>query len=108
MAREFGGSWGVSASPPARTHLASLSPPAKPNRPRPPNPNAANPRSAAERLAETKRMLREADTNGDGKVSREEFGALLRESVAPDSLSLYDSRLRVRGPRPADRTAAAA
>ncbi|GBF98366.1 calcium dependent kinase [Raphidocelis subcapitata] len=49
----------------------------------------------AERLAEAKRMLREADANGDGRISRAEFSALLRETVAPDSLSLYDSRLRV-------------
>jgi calcium-dependent protein kinase len=41
-------------------------------------------------------MLREADTNGDGKISRSEFSGLLRENVAPDSLSLYDNRLRLR------------
>lgn len=57
-----------------------------------------HPRDDAERLAEAKRMLREADANGDGKISRSEFSALLRENVAPDSLSLYDSRLRLPSP----------
>ncbi len=38
-------------------------------------------------------MLREADTNGDGRVSREEFYNLLQEHQAPDSLSFYDTRL---------------
>ncbi|GBF97386.1 calcium-dependent kinase [Raphidocelis subcapitata] len=50
-----------------------------------------------ERMAEAKRMLREADANGDGKISRAEFSGLLRENVTPDSLSLYDNRLRLRG-----------
>ncbi|MEW5305938.1 MAG: hypothetical protein WDW36_008448 [Sanguina aurantia] len=45
-----------------------------------------------ERVAEAKLMLREADTNGDGKISREEFYALLKNSQAPDSLSFYDDR----------------
>ncbi|GIL82813.1 hypothetical protein Vretimale_8185 [Volvox reticuliferus] len=49
----------------------------------------------AERLAEAKLMLREADTNGDGKISREEFFDLLKESHAPDSLSFYDDRLSI-------------
>lgn len=40
-------------------------------------------------------MLREADANGDGKISHSEFSGLLRDNVAPDSLSLYDNRLRV-------------
>ncbi|GFR50388.1 hypothetical protein Agub_g12603 [Astrephomene gubernaculifera] len=51
----------------------------------------------AERLAEAKLMLREADTNGDGKISREEFFDLLRENHAPDSLSFYDNRLSLDG-----------
>jgi calcium-dependent protein kinase len=38
-------------------------------------------------------MLREADENGDGRISRQEFYNLLRDNVAPDSLSMYDSRL---------------
>jgi calcium-dependent protein kinase len=48
-------------------------------------------------MAEAKRMLREADANGDGKISRAEFSGLLRENVTPDSLSLYDNRLRFSG-----------
>jgi hypothetical protein len=40
-------------------------------------------------------MLREADANGDGQISRAEFAGLLRENVSPDSLSLYDNRLMV-------------
>jgi calcium-dependent protein kinase len=38
-------------------------------------------------------MLREADENGDGRISRQEFYNLLRDNVAPDSLSMYDDRL---------------
>lgn len=40
-------------------------------------------------------MLREADANGDGLVSREEFSSLLADSHnLPDSLDQYDSRLQ--------------
>jgi hypothetical protein len=42
---------------------------------------------------QAKKMLREADANGDGKISREEFTQLLASSVVPDSLSFYDTRL---------------
>jgi len=49
--------------------------------------------SEDERVAEAKRMLREADENGDGRISRQEFYNLLRDNLAPDSLSMYDSRL---------------
>lgn len=49
----------------------------------------------AERWAEAKLMLREADTNGDGQISKEEFYDLLRDGHAPDSLSFYDDRLAV-------------
>lgn len=37
--------------------------------------------------------MREADTNADGKVSREEFVALLLGSPVSDSLDAYDARL---------------
>ena len=37
-------------------------------------------------------MLREADTNGDGQISREEFYDLLKDNHAQDTLSLYDDR----------------
>lgn len=39
-------------------------------------------------------MLREADTNGDGLVSREEFTSLLQANSVPDSLDAYDPRWR--------------
>ena len=39
-------------------------------------------------------MLREADANGDGLVSREEFSTLLTETHLPDSLDQYDPRLQ--------------
>lgn len=40
-------------------------------------------------------MLREADANGDGLVSQEEFSTLLADSHnLPDSLNQYDSRLQ--------------
>ena len=37
-------------------------------------------------------MLREADTNGDGMVSRDEFVTLLQANSVPDSLDAYDPR----------------
>ena len=49
----------------------------------------------AERILAAKTMLREADTNNDGKVSREEFAELLTTGGSePDLLFLYDTRLR--------------
>ena len=49
----------------------------------------------AERILEAKNMLREADTNNDGLVSREEFAELLATGGSePDLLFLYDTRLR--------------
>ena len=41
-------------------------------------------------------MMREADINSDGKVSREEFYSLLHDNMVPDSLDQYDSRIAVR------------
>lgn len=52
----------------------------------------AGPNALAETMAEAKLMLREADANGDGRISREEFYSLLRDSNVPDSLSFYDDR----------------
>ena len=46
-----------------------------------------------DRLAVAKRMLREADKNEDGRISREEFYNLMAGTVATDTLSQYDSRL---------------
>jgi calcium-dependent protein kinase len=43
-------------------------------------------------------LLREADTDGDGCVSRSEFEALLCEVGGADRLSLYDSRLAASPP----------
>jgi len=37
-------------------------------------------------------MLREADDNGDGLISREEFHDLFTRSTTPDVLQGYDSR----------------
>lgn len=48
----------------------------------------------SERLLEAKRMLREADLNGDGRISREEFCDLLVGSTVPDTLMQYDPRIR--------------
>ena len=43
-------------------------------------------------LVQARRMLREADTDGDGKVSREEFHSLFSQSSVPDGLGQYDAR----------------
>ena len=46
------------------------------------------------RNLEARRMLREADTNGDGKISREEFSELLLTTgPVADGLAQYDARL---------------
>ncbi len=40
-------------------------------------------------------MMREADANGDGKISRKEFDRLLMGCSANDALHLYDPRLSI-------------
>lgn len=62
----------------------------------------------AERKAEAKKMLREADANGDGRISKEEFNDLLKNQHAPDSLSFYDDRLAIRIKMPNGAAGAAA
>lgn len=42
---------------------------------------------------QAKRTMREADTNGDGMVSKEEFVNLLLGSPVSDSLDTYDARI---------------
>ncbi len=44
-------------------------------------------------LLQAKRTMREADTNGDGMVSKEEFVHLLLGSPVSDSLDAYDARI---------------
>eukprot|EP00798_Chlamydomonas_sp_ICE-L_P021955 gene21955-29004_t len=50
--------------------------------------------SGSEELkAAAKLMIREADANGDGKISQREFDRLLMDCTANDALHLYDPRL---------------
>eukprot|EP00887_Chlorella_sp_A99_P003430 scaffold7.g3430.t1 len=51
------------------------------------------PAAGLERMLEAKRMLREADVNGDGRISQAEFRELLLGTTLPDTLHQYDSRL---------------
>ena len=39
-------------------------------------------------------MLREADENGDGVISREEFHDLFARQSTPDGLEQYDARYK--------------
>ena len=43
-------------------------------------------------LVQARRMLREADDNGDGLISRDEFHDLFTRSTTPDVLQGYDAR----------------
>lgn len=56
-------------------------------------PPAEQAQDGAALRAAAAELLREADTDGDGCVSRSEFEALLCEVGGADRLSLYDSRL---------------
>jgi calcium-dependent protein kinase len=51
--------------------------------------------SDAERMLEARRMLREADTNGDGRISKDEFMELLMGTSLPDTLNQYDPRIKL-------------
>lgn len=56
-------------------------------------PEAFKSRSCDEIMLEAKSLLREADSDGDGVISREEFHSLMSKSYIPDALSQYDARL---------------
>ena len=58
----------------------------------PPN-NSSQTLSEEEIEAQARMMLREADTNRDGQISKEEFQQLMRNTVVPDALEQYDSRI---------------
>ncbi|KAG1656568.1 hypothetical protein FOA52_009056 [Chlamydomonas sp. UWO 241] len=48
---------------------------------------------AEARLAEARQLIREADINGDGQISRKEMMKLMEPDGQMDSLSFYDDRL---------------
>jgi len=57
-------------------------------------PNTSKRSLTAEEVESQARiMLREADTNKDGKISKEEFYDLMRNTVMPDALEQYESRI---------------
>lgn len=58
----------------------------------PPNTGTRN-LSAREIESQARMMLREADTNKDGQISREEFYALMKNTVMPDTLEQYEPRI---------------
>lgn len=45
---------------------------------------------------QARRMLREADTNQDGQISKQEFYDLMMSTVVPDALEQYDARLHTK------------
>lgn len=59
----------------------------------PPSPVGTGFRRRMHLLLQAKRTMREADTNGDGMVSKEEFVHLLLGSPVSDSLDAYDARI---------------
>jgi len=58
----------------------------------PPNTCSSAGMSMEEVEAQARLMLREADTNRDGQISKEEFYDLMN-SVIPDSLDQYEPRV---------------
>ena len=58
----------------------------------PPNTNRRS-LTAEEVESQARIMLREADTNKDGQISKEEFHDLMRNTVMPDALEQYESRV---------------
>jgi len=50
-------------------------------------------RSCDEIMLEAQALLREADVDGDGLISRTEFQSLMAKSYVPDALNQYDPRL---------------
>lgn len=56
--------------------------------------NAPDEEGVAQRSMDAgKSLLRQMDTDGDGKISRDEFRSILTDAPELDSLSNYDMRL---------------